>query len=96
MSLRKARGFFFDLQGTIHFGSMHAVGGKSLKMTCKLHKGERCVCWISNVVDERAGEPKLVEWLSKGIGESKDFHQELALDLKKEYGMRVRKTPEKR
>ena len=65
-------------------------------MTCKLHKGERCVCWISNVVDERAGEPKLVEWLSKGIGESKDFHQELALDLKKEYGMRVRKTPEKR
>ena len=43
--------------------------------------------------DEAKGEEDLVKWLSGGIGQSKSCHQDLAFDLKKAYGMRVRKTP---
>lgn len=61
------------------------TGNSTLRATCKAHS--RCACWISN----SRNIDLLIDWLAEGRKHEKDDHQQLAIELKKSIGMKVRK-----
>lgn len=60
-------------------------GQKSLRASCSVHS--KCVCWISNA----RNADLLFDWLAEGRRNSKDNHLNLAIELKRSIGMKVKK-----
>ena len=70
--------------GTVSLLLDHRTGNSTLRAHCKKHS--KCICWIStsNNVDV------LLDWLAEGRRNNNDLHLNLARELKKGLGMKVR------
>jgi hypothetical protein len=71
--------------GTVNILVDNKTGNTTLRAQCKKHS--KCICWISS----SSNVDVLLDWLAEGRRNNHDSHLNLARELKKGLGMKVRK-----